>query len=112
LGEVLSLPLITGPETGYTQTFIGLGAFEREEEAANALKYVKSKFARTMLSVLKVTQDNNKETWKYVPLQDFTSTSDIDWTVSVSEIDARLYQKYGLSPEEIAFIETNVKAME
>ena len=75
------------------------------------LKYVKSKFARTLLGVLKVTQDNDRGVWKYVPLQDFTVNSDIDWSKSISEIDQQLYAKYGLSDEEIVFIESHVKEM-
>lgn len=112
LGEVLSTPLIGEPLIGYTQSFISIGAFDKQKEAEAALKYVKSKFARVMLGILKVTQDNNKETWKYVPLQDFTENSDIDWTKSVADIDKQLYAKYGLSQEEIDFIETKVKPME
>ena len=71
-----------------------------------ALKYVKSKFARTLLGILKVTQDNS-----FVPLQDFTSKSDIDWEKSVAEIDRQLYAKYELSEEEITFIESMIKPM-
>lgn len=112
LGEVLSTPLIGHPLIGHTQSFISIGAFETEEEANAAMKYVKSKFARTLLGVLKITQDNPPEKWKYVPLQDFTASSDIDWTVSIPEIDQQLYRKYDLSPEEIDFIETHVKEME
>ncbi len=83
-----------------------------EVEAIACLKYIKTKFARTMLGILKVTQDNKKDTWKYVPLQDFTNNSDIDWTTSINEIDQQLYEKYDLSQKEINFIETNVKEME
>lgn len=111
LDEVLSTPLVVAPFEGYTQTFIGIGAFECQSEADNALKYVKTKFARTMLHVLKVTQDNNRDVWKYVPLQDFSGKSDIDWSASVSAIDQQLYKKYGLTVEEISFIETHVKEM-
>ena len=68
------------------------------------------KFARAMLGVLKVTQDNKKMVWKYIPLQDFTDKSDIDWSVSIANIDKQLYKKYRLSEEEIAFIENNVPA--
>ena len=64
-----------------------------------------------MLGVLKVTQNNSKPTWKYVPLQDFTCDSDIDWSKSISEIDQQLYAKYGLDEDEIEFIETHVKEM-
>ena len=112
LGEVLSTPLIGQPLIGHTQSFISIGNFNTKEEASNLLKYIKSKFARTALGILKVTQDNKKSVWKYVPLQDFTDNSDIDWSKSIPEIDQQLYKKYGLSPEEIEFIETHVKEME
>ncbi|WP_315534470.1 Eco57I restriction-modification methylase domain-containing protein [Lancefieldella rimae] len=111
IGEVLSTPLIGTPLIGYTQSFIGFGTFEIEDEAIAMLKYVKSKFARTLLGVLKVTQDNDRGVWRYVPLQDFTVNSDIDWSKSISEIDQQLYAKYGLSQEEIDFIESHVKEM-
>lgn len=112
LGEVLSMPLIGAPLIGYTQSFIAFGAYETEEEAQACMKYLKSKFARTLLGILKITQDNDRRTWKYVPLQDFTSNSDIDWSQSVAEIDTQLYKKYGLSDDEIEFIETHVKEMQ
>ena len=104
--------MIGKPLIGYTQTFLGIGAFDNESEAQAAYKYIISKFARTMLGVLKITQHNPISTWKYVPLQDFTNHSDIDWTKSVHEIDLQLYDKYGLSADERNFIETHVKAMD
>lgn len=107
IGEVLSTPLI-----GYTETYISIGATDSIEEANAILKYIKTKFARSLLGILKVTQDNTKKVWKYVPLQDFTEKSDIDWSKSVSEIDKQLYKKYNLSQEEIDFIETKVSPME
>ena len=64
-----------------------------------------------MLSIPKVTQNGNKPVWKYVPLQDFTPASDIDWTQPISAIDRQLYRKYGLTDAEIAFIESHVKEM-
>ncbi|MCD8189201.1 MAG: Eco57I restriction-modification methylase domain-containing protein [Clostridiales bacterium] len=111
LGEVLSTPVIGQPVIGHTQTFISIGCFETEFEANALLKYVKSKFARTMLGILKITQHNPAPKWKYVPLQDFTPTSDIDWSKSIPEIDQQLYAKYGLDEQEIAFIESHVKEM-
>ena len=111
IDEVLSNPLVLGPQTGFTQTFISVGSFDKKATADNALKYIKSKFARALLHVLKVTQDNNRESWRYVPLQDFTTNSDINWNTSIANIDKQLYKKYGLSPEEIDFIETHVKEM-
>ena len=64
-----------------------------------------------MLGTVKITQDLTPTKWKYVPLQDFTSSSDIDWSKSISDIDKQLYKKYGLSQDEIDFIETHVKEM-
>ncbi len=112
IGEKLSTPLVGLPLVGNTQTFITLGAFDTEAEAANALKFVKTKFARALLGVLKVTQHNPPETWACVPLQDFTADSDIDWSRSIPEIDKQLYSKYRLDDAEIKFIEEKVKAMD
>ena len=111
IGEVLSTPIVGEPIVGSTTTFLSVGKFNTQEEAENCMKYIKTKFARAMLGTLKVTQDNPRETWLNVPLQDFTSNSDIDWSKSVSEIDKQLYKKYGLSAEEIAFIESKVREM-
>ncbi|MVX59698.1 restriction endonuclease [Streptococcus danieliae] len=107
IGEVLSTPLI-----GHTQTFLSVGCLETEFEGNSLLKYIKTKFARTLLGVLKITQHNSRKTWKYVPLQDFTVNSDIDWSQSVADIDRQLYKKYDLSVEEIAFIESKLREME
>ena len=110
-GEVLSSPEIAEPGVGYTQTFIGVGSFNDRVSAEILSKYIKTKFARAMLGVLKITQDCPGPKWKYVPLQDFTSASDIDWSKSIPEIDRQLYAKYGLDAAEIEFIETHVKEM-
>jgi type II restriction enzyme len=110
-GEQMSLPIIAEPGEGHTQTFISIGRLSTKAEAEAEVKYVKTKFARTMLGILKVTQDNKKGVWKYVPNQDFTASSDIDWSKSIHEIDLQLYRKYGLDENEITFIETHVKEM-
>jgi hypothetical protein len=112
LGETLSSPLIGVPSVAHTDTFLTIGAFDTETEAAAVLKYIKTKFARSLLGVLKITQHNSRSTWAKVPLQDFTPQSDIDWTKSIPEIDKQLYTKYGLDENEIAFIEEKVTAME
>ena len=109
---IIGTPIIGVPLIGATQTFLTIGAFDTRAEAEACLKYVKTKFARTLLGILKVTQHNPKDTWRLVPLQDFTNRSDIDWTQSVSDIDRQLYRKYALSESEISFIEEKVRAME
>ncbi len=110
-GEILPEATLGTPGDGATITFMSIGNFSTQLEAQNCIKYTKTKFARTLLSVLKVTQDNTPGKWKYVPQQDFTSLSDIDWSKSIHEIDQQLYQKYDFTDEEIQFIETNVKEM-
>lgn len=116
LGEdaarITTVPFVAEPGVGFTQTFISVGAFSTVGEAEACAKYMKTKFARVMLGILKVTQDNKKNTWQYVPLQDFTPSSDIDWTVSIAGIDKQLYAKYGLDDTEIQFIESHVKEMQ
>ena len=75
------------------------------------IKYLKTKFVRFLvlqtISSIHITKGN----FLFVPLQDFTAQSDIDWTKSVADIDGQLYQKYGLTQQEIDFIETKVKEM-
>ena len=109
--RMISRPSVIGKGVGYTQTFIAIGKFETETEARNAEKYVLSKFARAMLGILKITQDCPGPKWAYVPLQDFTPSSDIDWSKSIAEIDEQLFDKYDLDEQERNFIRTKVKEM-
>ena len=111
-GEILSTPLISNIFEGATDTFISIGLFETKIEANAMLKYIKTKFLRALLGIKKATQDNSKSVWQYIPIQDFTKNSDIDWNKSISEIDGQLYEKYNLNDDEISFIEERIKAME
>ncbi len=110
-GEILTSPIVGEPGVGHTETFISVGCFDAQNEAEACIKYVKSKFLRAMLGVLKVTQATTPGKFACVPLQDFTSNSDIDWSQSVAGIDLQLYKKYALTAKEIAFIESHVKGM-
>lgn len=111
-GETLTSTVMSEPKVAATETFISIGSLDTEYEARSLLKYVSSKFARALLGVLKITQHLTPSVWKYVPLQDFTPSSDIDWSKSIYDIDLQLYRKYGLDEHEINFIETHVKEME
>jgi len=111
-GEQLGPSILATPGMGHTETFFSIGCFSSNLETENLLKYLKSKFARALLSILKKTQNITPGNFKYVPLQDFTGNSDIIWSASIANIDKQLYKKYGLSKEEIDFIETHVKEME
>lgn len=105
-------PCIGKPYEGHTCTFCSVGRFALESEAQACLKYIKTKFARILLGVLKTTQNTPMDAWRFVPLQDFTVKSDIDWSVTVSEIDKQLYLKYGFTDDEIAFVDAHLKEME
>ena len=90
---------------------MSLGSFDDRISAENLMKYIQCKFVRALLGVLKVTHHITVDSWKYVPIQDFSVKSEIDWNQSVHDIDLQLYNKYELTEEEIRFIETNVKEM-
>lgn len=105
---------ISEPDSVCTEAFIVIGANSdlSRLECENICNYLKTKFMRIMHSVAKSSHDASRQTYRFVPLQDFTNNSDIDWSKSISEIDKQLYKKYNLSQEEIDFIETKVKPME
>lgn len=111
-GESLSSPFVAAPFHAQNTTFLSIGKFDSIFEAEACLKYIKTKFVRCMLGILKVTQDNPKSVWSKVPLQNFTQQSDINWDLSIPELDAALYQKYNLTQDDIDFIESNVSAMQ
>lgn len=110
-GEALTNPILSEPGCGSTETFFSIGKFSLEEEAEALRKYLSTKFARALLSILKKTQMLTPGSFDYVPLQDFTATSDIDWSKSIQDIDLQLYRKYNLSDEEANFLESHVKEM-
>lgn len=111
-GEVFSTPMLGVPMLISTDTFLEVGHFDNSLEAENLLKYVKTKFFRAMVGVKKTAVFNYKDAFTFVPQQNWSADSDIDWSKSIPEIDQQLYKKYALSQEEIDFIETRVKAME
>ncbi len=110
--RIFSTMEILSPKTICTETYMLLNTFDNEIECQNMLKYMKSKFVRALVAAVTSTQHMSKSNFQFVPLQDFTSKSDIDWTKSVAEIDRQLYAKYNLTDEEIAFIEQMIKPME
>ena len=105
--------VVGGPNTICTESYLllGINLNLNEISANNLSKYTKTKFLRALHSLAKVSQHATAKTYRFVPLQDFTSNSDIDWSKSVSEIDKQLYKKYNLSAEEISFIESKVREM-
>lgn len=101
------------PKTICTESYIVLGTnLELDKKSAeNLRKYFTTKFTRFLHSLAKASQDATSKTYKFVPLQDFTDNSDINWHLSIPEIDTQLYAKYRLTEGEIAFIEAMIKSM-
>ena len=90
------------PNSVCTETYLSVGPFVNELEATNALTYMQGRFFHFMVSMLKITQNSMKNVYSLVPLQDFSKP----WT------DEELYAKYGLTQEEIDFIESMIRPME
>lgn len=101
------------PGTICTESYLVIGAdLALDESSCNNLsKYLKTKFSRYLHGLAKGSQDATSKTFRFVPIQDFTNDSDIDWSLSVHEIDQQLYKKYGLSKEEIEHIDKRIKEM-
>ena len=99
--RVLSRLEILEPNAVCTESYIVVGAFDTEDEAANCLSYLQTRFARHLISILSFSQDITRERFRYVPLQDFSKS----WS------DKALYKKYKITEDEIQFIESVIKEM-
>lgn len=108
---ILGKAYIGKPQSVCTDSLIPIGCFDSEKEAINLQKYMCTKFLRFMVGILKVSQNVSQNVYRFVPLQDFTSNSDINWDVPISVIDSSLYLKYGLSEKEISIIEKMIRPM-
>ncbi|MGE6895623.1 Eco57I restriction-modification methylase domain-containing protein [Priestia flexa] len=104
---------VGAPKTICTESYLVIGAELSLDEAScnNLSTYLKTRFARYLHSLAKGSQDATSRTFKFVPIQDFSNDSEIDWSVSVQEVDNQLYKKYGLTDEEINHIEKRIKTM-
>lgn len=111
IGEVPSTPVLSTPGEVCTETFIEIGPFETAIEAANVIKYIKTKFFRALVGIQKQTQDATRKVYRFVPIQDFTPNSDIDWNDNINGLDSQLFKKYNLNKEEIDFIKKNISEM-
>lgn len=104
--------IIGTPKTICTETFLMIGSFDTECETLNCLSYIKTKFFRALLFYNRHSLNISRESFELIPLQNFTSNSDINWDLSIREIDCQLYEKYGLDETEVTFIESMIKSME
>ncbi|MHC2999810.1 Eco57I restriction-modification methylase domain-containing protein [Microbacterium sp. HJ5] len=96
--KFLSKPIVDGPGTACTETYNVAGRFPTEAEARRYASYLRTRFLRFLVSLRKSTQDANRDVYAFVPDLPLSE----DWT------DTKLYKRYGLTPDEIAFIESQV----
>ena len=94
----LGKPIVSGPGEACTETYLVAGLFETEQEAQSYATYLRTRFVRFLVSQRKSTQDAAKGVYAFVP----DLPLDQVWT------DAKLYKRYGLTRDEIAFVESQV----
>ena len=87
-----------------TETFLLIGPFDTEIEQKNCYKYICTNFFKTLLFFGRGTMQVSQDVFRFIPLQDFSNQSDINWHKSILEIDNQLYLKYSFTKEEILFI--------
>ncbi len=99
---ILGQPFVAEPDSACTETYLVAGCYDNEQEARNLVSYLKTRFLRFLVLLNKPTQDAPARVYKFVPLQSFSEP----WT------DQKLYKKYDLTQDEIAFIESMIRPME
>lgn len=100
--RVLSLSGVIPPGSVVTETYVLLGAYDTEQEARNCFSYVVTRFFRFLIAMRSSAQDLARSAYSFVPLQDFSQS----WT------DEKLFEKYGITEDEIAYIEKLIRPME
>ncbi len=100
--QIIGKPLLAPPNSCCTETYMVIGVFDTEEEAKNLISYITTRFFRFLVMIRKPSQHATAKVYSFVPIQDFSEP----WT------DEKLYAKYGLTEEEIAFIESMVRPMD
>jgi site-specific DNA-methyltransferase (adenine-specific) len=98
---VLGQPIISEPKSVCTLTYLAIGPFESKKATASAESYIRTRFARFLISLRKISQDTTQKVFEWVPQQ----TWDREWT------DAELYEKYGITKDEQTYIASMVKEM-
>jgi site-specific DNA-methyltransferase (adenine-specific) len=102
LGKDWLKPISALPKSACTETYLVVGPFNAVQQMENVYSYTQTKFFHLLVGVVKLTQNAMKKAYSFVPIQDFNEP----WT------DEKLYKKYGLTQEEIDFIESMIRPME
>lgn len=108
--QIIGQPINGGNNSVCSQSYIYV-ALDSFTECENFIKYLKTKFFRALVLSLKITQSAPNKVYRFVPLLNFSTNSDIQWSLSIKEINKRLYEKFDLVHEEIEFIEKMIKEM-
>lgn len=109
LGERVPVPKVIGPNEICTATYLIVGESNNKTFCDNIVKYMQTKLFSLLVGLIKATQIAPRQVYRYVPMQDFTNQSDIDWSKPISDIDQQLYKKYNLTQEEIDYTEKIIK---
>ncbi|MCX5751212.1 MAG: Eco57I restriction-modification methylase domain-containing protein [Candidatus Saganbacteria bacterium] len=94
-------PFIGEPNSCCAETYLVIGPFDKKRTAENVISYIQTKFFHFILALVKITQESRRKIYSFVPIQNFEEP----WT------DEKLYKKYGLTKEEIGFIESMIRPM-
>lgn len=100
--SILGKPFVPPLRSACTETYVAIGPFSSKDEADNVVGYISTQFFRFLVMLMKPTQDALRRVYSFVPQQDFTHGWD----------DEKLYRKYGISKDEIVFIESMIRPME
>jgi site-specific DNA-methyltransferase (adenine-specific) len=98
---ILGKPFVVEPNSACTETYLVAGVFKNRKEAENLAKYLTTRFLRFLVLLSKPTQHATSKVYTFAPIQDFKET----WS------DEKLYNKYGITDDEINFIESLVRPM-
>ena len=109
--KVIATLQVASPQEVSTDSYLVIGEFYSRIQANNLIQYLRTKFLRFLLLQSLVSMNISRNNFRFVPLQDFSDESDIDWGKSIKGIDEQLYAKYNLTNEEISFIESMIKPM-
>ena len=109
--RVFSSLQILSPGQICTQTFLVGRSFDNVTEAKNCLKYLSTKFVRYLVAITLASQHLGADKFRFVPVQDFTVNSDVDWNMTINEIDDQIFTKYQINTEERLLISNMIRPL-
>ena len=109
--KVLSSIKVLEPNEVCTDSYLLIGCFEQRQEVDALSVYLRTTFVRYLLLQVLTSINISRGNFVFVPMQDFSANSDLDWTLPVAQIDQQLFAKYGLTPEECEEITSTISPM-